>query len=79
MDAEMMNMRSLGICALSLSLLAANVVFAADAGQVIFAKGEVTAERQPPVALAKGDSILVEDTVATGDASRAQFLMIRGR
>ena len=78
MDAEMMNMRSLGICALSLSLLAANVVFAADAGQVIFAKGEVTAERQPPVALAKGDSILVEDTVATGDASRAQFLMIDG-
>jgi hypothetical protein len=78
MDAETMNKRSILVNALWLSLLTANVAFAADAGQVIFAKGEVTAERQPPAALAKGDTILVEDTIATGDASRAQFLMIDG-
>ena len=78
MDAEIMNQRSILVTVLWLTLLTANAAFAADAGQVIFAKGEVTAERQPPVALAKGDTILVEDTIATGDASRAQFLMIDG-
>ena len=78
MGAETMNKRSIFVNALWLTLLIANTAFAADAGQVIFAKGEVTAERQPPAALAKGDTILVEDTVATGDASRAQFLMIDG-
>jgi hypothetical protein len=60
------------------ALLFANAALAAEAGQVIFAAGSVTAEREPPVALAKGDTILVEDTIATGEASRAQFLMIDG-
>src|SRR5210317_856302 len=49
---------------------------AADAGTVTFAKGLVTAERQPAAALAKGDTVLVEDFVITGDASRAQLQMI---
>lgn len=78
MDAETMNQRSILAGVLWLALLTANAALAADAGQVIFATGIVTAERQPPVALVKGDTILVEDTVATGDASRAQFLMIDG-
>ena len=51
---------------------------AADAGTVLFARGEVTAEREPPVPLAKGDSVLDDDTVATGDASRAQLLLLDG-
>ncbi|MDX1516956.1 MAG: FecR family protein [Woeseiaceae bacterium] len=49
-----------------------------DAGTVIFAKGEVTAERQPPEALVKGDTVMTEDTVVTGDNSRAQLLMLDG-
>lgn len=53
-------------------------VFAAEAGSVIFARGEVTAERQPPVPLAKGDDVLDDDTVATGDAARAQLLLLDG-
>jgi len=51
---------------------------AADAGSVLFAKGEVTAERAPAVALAKGDAVLDDDTISTGEASRAQLLMIDG-
>ena len=50
--------------------------FAADAGTVTFASGSVSAERQPAAALAKGDTVLVEDFVITGDASRAQLQMI---
>lgn len=49
---------------------------AQDAGTVLFATGSVTAERQPAVSLEKGDAILAEDFVITGDASRAQLLMI---
>lgn len=49
-----------------------------DAGTVIFATGSVSAERETPVELAKGDAVLVQDTVVTGEASRAQLLMIDG-
>ncbi len=49
-----------------------------EAGNVVFAKGDVTAERTPPVALAKGDAVEDDDTIATGEASRAQLLMIDG-
>lgn len=49
-----------------------------DAGNVLFATGPVTAERAPPVALAKGDIVFVGDTVATGEAARAQLLMLDG-
>lgn len=51
---------------------------ATDAGSVLFATGPVTAEREPPVALAKGDIIVVGDTIATGEAARAQLLMLDG-
>lgn len=61
-----------------LVLVISKTVLAADAGQVIFATGSVMAERTPPVALAKGDAVLVDDTVATGEASRAQLLMVDG-
>ena len=61
-----------------LLLLSAPAAWAADAGSVIFVKGDVTAERQPPVALAKGEAVLPGDTVATGEASRAQLLMADG-
>ena len=59
-------------------LAASNVVHAADAGSVSFATGSVTAERQPAEALIKGDTVLVGDFVITGDASRAQLLMLDG-
>lgn len=52
--------------------------YATTAGTVIFAKGAVTAERTPPVSLAKGDNVLVEDTISTGVAARAQLLMLDG-
>lgn len=60
------------------ALAATNSVSAADAGTVTFATGPVTAERQPAEALAKGDTVLVTDIVVTGDAARAQMLMIDG-
>jgi len=56
----------------------AGPVNADDAGTVIFARGAVSAERQPSVPLAKGDAVLDNDTVATGDASRAQLLLTDG-
>lgn len=59
-----------------LGFLLPGVVAAADAGTVIFAKGSVTAEREPVVDLGKGDIVLDNDTIVTGDASRAQLLMI---
>ncbi|MDX1498606.1 MAG: FecR family protein [Woeseiaceae bacterium] len=62
-------------CAL---LAAAGPGLAQEAGSVTFATGDVTAARQPPVALAKGDTVLVSDVVVTGTASRAQLLMIDG-
>lgn len=49
-----------------------------DAGSVIFAKGDVTAERPAPVALVKGDIISTEDIIVTGASSRAQLLMLDG-
>ena len=49
---------------------------AQDAGIVTFASGSVTAERQPAAPLAKGDTVLAADFIITGDASRAQLLMI---
>lgn len=55
-----------------------NAAFAADAGTVMFTAGEVTAERNPAIALAKGDTVLDDDIVATGDASRAQLLLLDG-
>ncbi len=63
---------------LLVSLLMPGVAISADAGTVLFAKGTVTAERAPAVSLAKGDAVLDDDTIATGDASRAQLLMIYG-
>ena len=51
---------------------------ATDAGSVLFATGPVTAEREPAVALAKGDTVVVGDTVTTGEAARAQLLMLDG-
>ncbi len=66
-------------CSLALlSLLISGIATAADAGSVLFAKGSVTAERAPAVNLAKGDAVLDDDTIATGDASRVQLLMIDG-
>ncbi|MEL7184863.1 MAG: FecR domain-containing protein [Pseudomonadota bacterium] len=52
--------------------------FGQEAGSVLFAKGEVSAEREPPVALQKGDNVFEGDTVVTGAASRAQLLMLDG-
>ena len=63
---------------LLVSLLIPGIAISADAGTVLFAKGAVTAERAPAVSLAKGDAVLDDDTIATGDASRAQLLMIDG-
>jgi len=60
------------------ALLAAPSVMAAEAGSVLFTRGDVTAERQPPVAIAKGDSVLEEDAIVTGAVSRAQLLMLDG-
>jgi hypothetical protein len=51
---------------------------AQDAGTVVFAKGDVTAERQPPEPLAKGDAVRQSDEVVTGAASRAQLQMTDG-
>ena len=71
-----MNMRN--VLTAILLLAAAQSVIAADAGTVSFATGSVSAERQPAAPLAKGDTVLVEDFVITGDASRAQLMMIDG-
>ena len=63
----------------SLFVLAASAeARATDAGRVLFATGSVTAEREPPAALAKGDTVVVGDTIATGEAARAQLLMLDG-
>ncbi len=60
------------------ALLATTATQANDAGSVLFSKGSVTAQRDAVVALAKGDSVESSDTITTGDASRAQLLMIDG-
>lgn len=59
-------------------MLGAAAVQADDAGSVLFSKGTVTAQRDTVIALAKGDGVQSSDTIATGDASRAQLLMIDG-
>lgn len=60
------------------TLILAAAAQAQQAGEVTFASGDVSAERQPAVALAKGDAVLVSDAVVTGSASRAQLLMTDG-
>ena len=62
----------------ALLLTLSALVHAQEAGTVIFATGSVTAERASVVTLAKGDPVLVQDTVVTADASRAQLSMIDG-
>lgn len=63
---------------LVIALFAPGMALAADAGSVLFATGSVTADREPSVALAKGDAVLDNDTISTAAASRAQLLMIDG-
>ena len=58
--------------------LPAGISIAQEAGTVSFATGDVTAERQPPVALVKGDGVFATDTIATGERSRAQLAMVDG-
>ena len=70
-----MNKRLISVLSL---LLVSPAAFGDEAGTVVFARGDVTAERAPPVALTKGDSVEDDDTIATGEASRAQLLMIDG-
>ncbi len=60
------------------TIFAGQITEANEAGNVIFAKGSVTAEREPPVPLVKGDAVLVEDAIVTGEAARAQLLMLDG-
>ena len=57
-------------------ILVTGTAAAQEAGTVTFATGTVTAERQPAMRLSRGDSVLAEDFVITGEASRAQLLMI---
>ena len=65
-------------CVLLAAVVYSAQASATDAGSVLFATGPVSAEREPAVALAKGDSVLVNDTVVTGEAARAQLLMLDG-
>ena len=73
-----MTTQRIALFTMAASLMLADIAIAADAGSVIFARGTVTAEREPPVALAKGDAVLDNDTIVTGAASRAQLLMLDG-
>lgn len=66
------------IALLAAGCLAGRELPAAEAGSVLFAAGDVTALRQPPVPLAKGDAVMDDDTVQTGEASRAQILLRDG-
>ncbi len=71
--------RTSGVRVATLALIFSAVAAQAeDAGSVLFSKGSVTAQRDAVVSLAKGDGVIATDTVATGDASRAQLLMIDG-
>ena len=60
------------------ALLVASPAHAQNAGMVSFASGDVSAERQPAVALAKGDAVQSSDAITTASASRAQLLMSDG-
>ena len=71
-----MNMRMIA-GALTLALLSP-AALADEAGSVLFVRGDVVAERQPPVALERGDTIEEGDEIVTGDASRAQLDMLDG-
>ncbi len=64
------------VSSLLLMALVSGNAAAQDAGTVTFATGSVTAERDPAVALARGDSVMTNDFVVTGEASRAQLTMI---
>ena len=72
-----MNMGTILRAAL-LFLALMTAVQAQEAGSVTFATGDVSAEREPPVPLVKGDTVLADDAIVTGDASRAQLQMIDG-
>ena len=61
-----------------LTVFAGQRAEAIEAGSVIFARGSVSAERDPAVLLAKGDAVLVADAIVTGEAARAQLLMLDG-
>jgi hypothetical protein len=74
MDTTTMKTLVAGALLLTLSVTA----YGQKAGTVIFATGSVTAERATVVAIGKGDPVLVQDTVVTADASRAQLSMIDG-
>jgi hypothetical protein len=76
MGAKMIKHKFSRLMIAALALSDANPLLAADAGTVTFASGSVSAERQPAEPLAKGDMVLVEDFVITGEASRAQLQMI---
>jgi FecR-like protein len=81
MDAAMnvQTTRRLALCVCTLLFIGhLPAAMAQDAGSVVFVKGDVSAERQPPETLAKGDAIRISDSVVTGDASRAQLQMLDG-
>ncbi len=62
----------------TLVIFAGQKAEAKEAGKAIFVKGPVSAERDPPVPLAKGDAVLVADAIVTGEAARAQLQMLDG-
>ncbi len=66
------------VVVVTLVIFAGQKAEAKEAGKAIFVKGPVSAERDPPVPLAKGDAVLVEDAIVTGEAARAQLLMLDG-
>ena len=76
MDAAMMHRKQIIAATLTIFLVLPLDTRAQDAGTVTFATGTVSAERAPPVSLAKGDAVLVADTVATAERSRAQLMMV---
>ncbi len=79
MTAHLQMRRSFMLAMLGvLTVFTGEIAAANEAGKVIFAKGSVSAERDPPEPLAKGDAILVEDAIVTGNAARAQLLMLDG-
>ncbi len=79
MDATMKQKCIFASTALALLMIVStDAALAADAGSVLFARGSVIAERETSVALAKGDAVLDSDTIATGDASRAQLILTDG-
>lgn len=60
------------------ALVFAGTAHAQEVGTVTFAIGDVQAERQPAIAMAKGDAVLSSDAVITASASRAQLTMSDG-